>query len=179
MIIKWIVRFFQSLNSNQRPGEIAGGIAFAFLLALMPPGNLFWMALFFLTFFLKINNGIMMIFIALFKIFAWTLDPVLHAVGYQVLTVPALQAFFTSFYNLPLGPMTKFNNTIVMGGFVTGVLLWVPVFILFLWLVGLYRSKWAEKIRNSRLVQFFMKAPVISGIVNMLGKVFGMYSRSN
>lgn len=178
VIVKWIIKFFQSLNSNQRPGEIAGAAAFAFLLALMPSSNLFWMALFVLTFFLKINNAFMIVMLALFKIVAPLFDPMLHQIGYSVLTIPALQGFFTALYNAPLMPFTKFNNTIVLGAFVTGVVLWIPVFILFLWLVGIYRSKAAEKIRNSKFVQFFMKIPVISGIVNILSKAAGFAGKA-
>lgn len=179
MIIKWIVGFFSALNSNQRPGEVAGGIAFAFLLALMPPGNLLWMAVFTLTFFLKINSGMMTVFLLIFKIFAWLLDPLLHVIGYQVLTMPALNAFFAGLYNAPLMPFTKFNNTIVLGGFILGVVLWIPVFILFNILVRFYRDKLADKLRNSKLVQFFMKIPVLSSIINIVSKAVTMFSKAN
>lgn len=173
IVVKWIVNFLKSLNSNQRPGEIAGGAAFAMLLALMPSSNLLWMALFVLTFFLKINNAIMVVLLAVFKIITPLFDPLLHQIGYSILTIPSLKGFFTALYNTPLIPFTKFNNTIVLGGFVAGVVVWIPMFILFLWLTGLYRTKAAEKIRNSKFVQFFMRIPVISGIVNILSKTAG------
>jgi uncharacterized protein (TIGR03546 family) len=178
IVVKWIISFLQSLNSNQRPGEIAGAAAFAFMLALMPSSNLLWMALFTLTFFLKINNAFMVVLLALFKIVAPLFDPLLHQVGYAVLTIPNLKGFYASLYNTPLMPFTKFNNTIVLGGFITGIVLWIPMFVLFLWLVGIYRSKAAEKIRNSKFVQFFMRVPVISGIVNVLTKAAGVAGKA-
>jgi len=66
----------------------------------------------------------------------------------------------------------------VLGGFIAGIVLWIPVFVLFLWLVGIYRSKAAEKIRNSKFVQFFMRVPVISSIVNVLTKAAGVAGKA-
>ena len=45
----------------------------ALLLALIPSGNLLWFCLFVLTFFLKINLGAELLFLALFALSAYAL----------------------------------------------------------------------------------------------------------
>lgn len=168
MFIKWIIGLIRALNSNQKPSEISGGIAFAFLLAAIPSGNLLWFALFFITFLLRVHLGIEMIFLAIFKLFIWVLDPVFHNIGYMVLTQPALKELLTSLLNVPLIAFTKINNTIVMGGLVIGTILWVPLFILFNILVKLYRNKLLTALENSKFVKWFLNLPVISTIAGAL-----------
>jgi uncharacterized protein (TIGR03546 family) len=174
MIIKWIINLLKVLNSNQNPAELAAGIAFAFLLALVPADNLLWYVLLIITFFLRVHMGTQLIFLAIFKLIAPVFDAVLHPLGYAILTIPSLQGFFTKLYNTPLVPFTKFNNTIVMGGLVAGVVLWVPLFILFLVLVKMYRDKLMAAIQNSKIVKGFMNLPLISMLVKGAGKASGL-----
>jgi len=177
-IVKWIINLIKVLNSNQAPGQVAGGIAFAFMLALIPANNLLWIVLFIFTFFLKIHNGIESLFLILFKLITFLFDPLLDSIGYSVLTFPSLYNFFTKLANVPLMPFSRFNNTIVMGGLVLGVVLWCPIYILFLWLIKLYRNKLKTAIENSRLVKGFLRLPLISFIVKLVSKVSSLSSTS-
>ena len=53
MFIKKIARLIVALNSNVSRGQIAAGMATGLLLALVPSGNLLWIALFFVSFILR------------------------------------------------------------------------------------------------------------------------------
>jgi uncharacterized protein (TIGR03546 family) len=75
MLVTWIARIIASLNANQRPGEIAAGAAMGLLLALVPTGNLLWVALFVLTAFLKLNLGIELLVLVVLRPFAPLADP--------------------------------------------------------------------------------------------------------
>ncbi len=169
-VVKWITDLIKTLNSNQNPGEIAAGIAFAFMLALIPSNNLLWILLFILTFFLKVHFGIEALFLVLFKLFMFLFDPLLDSFGYMVLTIPALKNTYTGLINTPFMPFTKFNNTIVMGGFALGIILWLPIFILFTVTVKFYRNKLKSVIENSKLVKGFLNAPFISLITKIISK---------
>ena len=47
------------------------------------------------------------------------LDPVFHSVGYVLLRdLDVLSGFWTFLFNLPIFPLTRFNNTVVLGCFV-------------------------------------------------------------
>jgi uncharacterized protein (TIGR03546 family) len=163
-MIKGIARLIVALNANTRPGEIAAGAAFGLLLALVPGGNLLWSVLFIPTFFLKINMAMELLLLGLLRLAAPLADPGLDAVGYAVLSLAGLRGFFIAVQGLPLAPWTRFNDTVVMGGFLAGLLLWAPVFLLVRLLVTLYRRRLREKIAESKLAKAVSHIPLLSAI---------------
>ena len=173
MIVKWIATLVVAVNANNRAWEVAAGVSFALLLALVPTGNLLWFCLFVVTFFLKINLAAEFLFLALFKLLTPLADGLLHRLGLWVLSQPSLSDIFTGAYNLPLLPLSRFNNTVVMGGLIAGILLWVPVFLLFRRLVILYRSRLRDRIAGSRLVKALRRVPLVMKIGNAVRKIGG------
>jgi uncharacterized protein (TIGR03546 family) len=173
MFVKWIATLIVAVNANNRAGEVAAGVSFGLLLALVPSGNLLWLVLFIVTFFLKIHLGAELLFLALFKLPAPLADGLLHRLGLLVLSRQGLTGFFTRAYNLPLLPLSRFNNTVVMGGLIAGIVLWVPAFFLMRRLVVLYRRRWREKIAGSRLVKALGRVPLIAAIGNAVRKIGG------
>ena len=170
-MIGLIAKLIVTLNSNSRPGEMASAIAFGFLLALIPGGNLLWTLLFLLAFFLKHNMGSFFLSLLLFRLITPLFDPLLNNIGSFILEFSNLKGFFTFLYNLPLLSYTNFNNTIVMGALVAGIVLWFPVFLLFKSLVKLYRKKLAPKIADSKLVKALKKIPLLSKITKAVSKL--------
>jgi uncharacterized protein (TIGR03546 family) len=173
MFVKWIATLIVGINANNRAGEIAAGVSFAFLLALLPSGNLFWFCLFLVTLFLKIHLGAELLFLAMFKLIAPLADGLLHRLGLLVLNISLLSDFFTTVYNLPLLPLTRFNNTVVMGGLIAGIVLWIPVFVLFRTLVRAYRRGLRDRIAGSRLVKALGRVPIVATIGNTVRKIGG------
>jgi uncharacterized protein (TIGR03546 family) len=176
MFFTWIAKLVAALNTNVRPRQIAAGISLGLMLALIPKANLLWVILFIITFFLKINQAITFIFMAIFDLIALFLDPLLHLLGYFILTLPPLQEFFTMLYNIPLLYLSKFNNTVVMGGLAAGIVLFVPAYILAKWGIKIYRDKLREKIAHSKLVKGFLQHPLVASIKNTFGKAYNFYS---
>ncbi len=166
MFIKWISNIIVALNSNISRSQLAAGIAWGFLLALVPGGNLIWILLFLLLFLSKANYGLAMIVVAILKLLAALYSPLLDSLGWAILTAPALQGGLTALYNLPIAPLSRFNNSIVSGGLAAGLALWLPVFFLSSALVGIYRKKLAPKLADSKLVKAFLKIPLIKAIAS-------------
>ena len=162
MIVAWIASLIGSLNANRKPFEVAGGMACALLLALVPAGNLLWIALFVLTLFLKINLAVMLLFLALFSLIIPLADPLLHRLGLLVLTQPDLFDLFTELYNVPLLPFTRFNDSVVMGSFLAGIVLFVPALLLFRFLVVTYRKSWQPKLAENKVVKSIARIPIVS-----------------
>jgi uncharacterized protein (TIGR03546 family) len=175
MIVTWFAKVFVAINSNKKTSQIALAISFAFLLALIPKTNLFWVSLFVLTFFLKINQAVEIVFLAVFSLLLGFLDTFLDKIGFAILTIPSLSGFFTKLFNSPFFYMTKYYNSLVMGGLVVGLAMFVPIYFLSKYLVDVYRDKVREKIANNKFVQAFMKQPIIVGIKNKFGAAMSFY----
>jgi uncharacterized protein (TIGR03546 family) len=163
-MIKGIARLIMALNANSRPWEIGAGAAFGLLLALVPGGNLLWIALFVLTFFLKLNMATQFLLMGVLRLLVPLVDPALDGLGSLVLTAPFLQGLFTSLSSAPVVPLTRFSNTLVMGGLIAGIVLWAPCFLLFTSLVKLYRRTLRERVANSRLAQAVSRVPLFAAI---------------
>ena len=175
MIITWFAKVFVAINSNKKTSQVALAISFAFLLALIPKPNLFWVSLFTLTFFLKVNQAVEMVFLAVFSFFLGFLDIFLDKIGFAILTVPSLGDFFTKLFNTPFFFLTKYYNSIVMGGLVVGLAMFVPIYFLSKYLVDVYRDKVREKIANNKFVKAVSKQPILVGIRNKFGTAVRFY----
>ncbi len=66
-------------------------------------------------------------------------------------------------YNMPIVPLTNFNNTVVLGSLVFALLAAVPLFLLLRWAVARYRVTLGERVRQSR----FYKAVTASKVYNV------------
>jgi len=182
MFIQWLAKIIVALNANTRPVEIGLGISFAFWLGIipfnlpaMPLFNLLWLALFLIAFFIKINQAIFMVFLAIFKLLAPVIYPLSAWLGYAVLTVPELYSFFTSLNEIPLLFFTYFNSPLVMGGFLLGLFLFGPLSLIASLLVRLYREKLRERIAHSKLVKAFFQIPLVKKISELLGGAISFY----
>ena len=176
MVINWIAKLIAGLVANRRPGEVGAGIAFGLLLALLPPGNLLWPVVLVLTLFLKLNLGAELAALGIFRLLVPVADPLLDELGFRILTSPALRATWAALYDVPLLPFTRFNNSLVMGGLVAGLALWVPVFFLARVGVVAFRTHVQPKIAESRIVKAFTRIPLVSKFSQAFRRFRGAYA---
>ena len=161
-MIRATVKLITALNGNAKKSQIAAGFAWGLLLGLVPAGNFFWIVLLLVSFFFNHNHGSKLFSMALLKLFAPLIAPAVDILGWQVLHIEALQPLFTTMFNMPFVPFTKFNNTLVAGGLVAGAALWLPAFFLFIVLIPLYRNHLSPKIRDLKVVKAIGKLPFFS-----------------
>ena len=161
-MIKPIAKLIVALNGNLGKAQIAAGFSWGLLLGLIPAGNLLWIVLFVVSFFFRHHHASKILVMAILKLLSGFSAPLIDVVGWEVLHIEALQPVLINLYNMPFVPFTKFYNTLVAGGITSGVILWLPVFILIFSLVPVYRNKISPKIRNNKLVKSIKKTPIIS-----------------
>ncbi len=164
MIIRTLGKLIALLNSNSRPGEIGAGIAYGFVLAVVPANNLLWLALFVLAFLVKINLGLTLVFSLLFSLLTPFVDPLVDSLGVLILSSPLLEELLAALYAVDPMPWTRFNHALVTGGLVSGLLLFVPLTVTSALLVRLYRRHVHDRIINSKLVKAFTKLPIVQKI---------------
>lgn len=150
LLLKQIFAFLKLLNSDQGTNQIAAGIACGFVLGMTPFFSLQSILIFLCIFFFRIQAGAAFLSAFFFAFVAYILDPVFHQVGSVILEMPSLHGLFTSLYNLPIIPFTRFNNSIVMGSGVVSIVLAPFVFILAKQLVIKYRVTVVDRFKQTK-----------------------------
>jgi uncharacterized protein (TIGR03546 family) len=97
---------------------------------------------------------------ALFVPVGFLLDPLFDWIGHRLLLAESLRGFWTSLYNMPVVPLTNFNNTVVLGSLVFALLVSVPLFFVLRWAVARYRVTIGERVRQSRFYKTVMASKV-------------------
>jgi uncharacterized protein (TIGR03546 family) len=169
-LLKAIVKLFLALNGNVKKSQIAAGMAWGVILGLIPAGNFYWIVLFIITFFFKHNHWSKIFSMLIVKLISPVFILWVDSFGWFVLNYEYLQPFFTTLYNMPLVPFTRFNNTLVMGGIAGGAILWLPSFIVFMIFITLYRNFIAPKFHNSKIMKAIGKIPLVKTIQNLASK---------
>jgi len=159
-MIKQAVKFIKALNGNLKKEQIAAGFSWGLLLGLVPAGNIFWIVFFVVSFFFRHHHWTKILFMMLVKILLGLLNPAIDSLGWELLHFASLQPLFTLLYNMPLVPLSGFNNTLVAGGLFLGIVLWLPVFILGCLFVPFLRNTLLPGIRNSKIFKTILKFPL-------------------
>jgi uncharacterized protein (TIGR03546 family) len=155
LLLKQIFSFFQLLNSETGTNQLAAGLACGLLLGFAPFLSLQTLLVIFLVFFFRIQMGAAFLAAFFFKFIAFLIDPAADHLGRAVLETQALRPLFTEMYNMPLVPLTRFNDSIVMGSMVISLVLLIPAFILFKILIYKYRITVVARFRQTKIWKFF------------------------
>ncbi len=150
LILKQIFTLLKLLNSETATNQIAAGISFGFILGMTPAFSLQSVLIFLLCLIFRVQLGAMFLSIFAFSFMAYLLDPIFHSAGLFVLQLDALQAMFTTLYNLPIVPMTRFYNTLVMGSGVISITLSPIIFIISKILIVKYRKTVVDRFKDTK-----------------------------
>lgn len=120
------------LTGRLGPREIALAFAFGILLGLVPKANLLFFALLILVFLSHANFGITLIVGVVVSFFAPWVHPTAHEIGGTVLLSPIGQQIGAKLFQIPGVPWTMLDNTVVLGSFLIGLVLFFPVYF-FVW----------------------------------------------
>ena len=154
-MLRLIARLLAVLNSETHPGQISLGFCFAMVAGLTPLLSLHNLVVLLLVLVLRVNLAAFLLGLGVFSGMAYLLDPLFHWNGLQVLTMNSLEGLWTSMYSCPVGRLSRFNNTIVMGSLVFSLGLFIPVYFLSNILIARYRAHVLAWILKSRLMQIF------------------------
>ncbi|MFP4040890.1 MAG: TIGR03546 family protein [Desulfosudaceae bacterium] len=157
-----IAKLLKILNSETEPHQISAGLSLAMIFGLTPlfaPHNALVLLL---VLVLRVNLSAFILGWLLFSGIAYLLDPIFHAIGYACLTATALEALWTSLYNLPLLRLTGFNNSLVMGSLLVSLVLFFPLFLLANFIIRKYREHLLAWIRETRLARILQSTRIFS-----------------
>jgi len=152
----WIrsLRFLASaLSGASSPRQLALGFSMGMVIGLVPKENLMAVILLFILAGSKVNLCSASLGTIIFSWLALLIDPLSHLIGRAVLLASSLQGFWQSVYELPFAPWTDFNNTIVLGSLILGLLLFYPVFRISKPQFEKYTPLVAHKLKKYRIVK--------------------------
>lgn len=150
LLLKQIFAFFRLLNSDAEHNQLAAGLACGIILGFSPFLSLQTFLILTLIFFLRIQLGAALLSGFFFKFVAFLIDPLADFAGRFVLEMGVLRPFFVKLYNMPIIPLTRFNDSIVMGSFIIGAILAVPGFFIFRRLIDQYRATVLARFQQTK-----------------------------
>ena len=159
-LIKMIQSLVGALHSEGTPGQLALGIALGSIMGLTPLMSVHNAMVFAAIVLLNVSFAGGMLGWALFVPIGFLLDPLFDWIGHQLLLAESLRGLWTSLYNMPIVPLTNFNNTIVLGSLVFSLLLLVPLFFATRWAVARYRATVGARVRQSKFYRAVMASKV-------------------
>lgn len=151
LLLKQFFGLLKLLNSETGQNQIAAGIAAGFILGMSPSFSIQTLIVFLCLFVFRIQMGMAFLAAFFFKFVAYLLDPAFHAVGSSLLEAAPLQGLWTALYNMPIVPLTRFNNSVVMGSGVTAIVLSPVVFFVGRSLVVKYRETVVARFKETKL----------------------------
>jgi uncharacterized protein (TIGR03546 family) len=148
-----LAKLLKLLNSDQNPSHLALAVCFGLAIGLMPGFSAFLVIWVILLCVFKANLTLFFLVWGIFEGVAYVFDPMLHQLGYQLLTSEGLNALWADMIQSSFWKLTAFNNSLVMGALIVSLVLFVPVYLLVLWLVKSYRDKIQTFIEKWKITQ--------------------------
>ncbi|MBI3005347.1 MAG: TIGR03546 family protein [Ignavibacteriales bacterium] len=161
-IIKLLSDFLKILRAGQAPGQVAGGFALGSIVGLSPTLTLQGLAIWLIILILDVNLSAAILAFTFFSLVAYVFDPIFHSLGYLLLVdVEALKGLWTTLYNAPIAPLTRFNNTVVLGSLSVALLFFFPLYWGIKKLYIAYRDHLHTKIEQWKIYKIVSKSVIV------------------
>ncbi|MBC7419946.1 MAG: TIGR03546 family protein [Bdellovibrio sp.] len=155
ILAKQLINLIRLLHSETGQNQIASGLAFGIFLGFAPFLSIQTLLVLFIVFIFRVQLGAAFLSAFFFKFIAFLLDPVADKLGRYALESEAFKDLWTTMYNKPLLPMTRFNSSIVMGSFIISLILCPILFFVFRKLIIQYRTTVVVRIESTKYWKAF------------------------
>lgn len=156
--MRWLLRklfgFLKIFGTETSVNQMAVGIMIGWFLGLIPVFTLQFFLLLLVLIFFRIQLTATIISAIIFAIPAIIFSFIFHLVGSFVLEINFLYPLFTFFYNIPIIPLTRFYNSVVMGSMVIATVFAPVVFFISRLIIIKYREKIVERFKKTKLYKF-------------------------
>ncbi len=152
--LNFIFKLIKTLHSKEEPHNIAAGFALGSIIGLTPFLSFHNLFVFLIILTLNVSISAAFFGIFFFSCFAYLFDAQFHNLGYFLLVeVDFLKPIWTYLYNIPIAPLTKFYNTVVLGSLLVSLITLFPVYWGFKQIVKLYQSKMAPRVNQLKIMK--------------------------
>lgn len=165
ILLKQIFNFLKLLNSDHGTYQLATGLSLGLFLGFAPIVSIQALAVLFIIFIFRIQIGAAFVSAFFFKFIAYLFDGPAHNLGKWILEQEGLRPLFTTMYNIPFVPMTRFNNSIVMGSMMVSLILFPLSFFIFKILIEKYRATVVARFKDTKFWKAFKATPLYNWYV--------------
>ena len=166
LLLKQIFNFLKLLNSDTETSPLAYGLSLGLVLGFAPFFSIQTLIVLMIVFVFRVQLGAAFLSAFFFKFVAFLFDYPAHLLGKTVLEAEPLRPLFVSLYNMPIVPMTRFNNSIVMGSMIVSILLFPVAFFVFKALILKYRMTVVARFKHTKYWKAFTAT-----------KIYGWYTK--
>lgn len=168
-MITLLAKLLKVLNAEAAPGQVSAALCISMIFAFMPFLTLQHIFLVFLVLVLRVNLTAFLLGWLVFSAVAFLLDPLFHWLGMAVLSAAPLSGFWSALYDSGVLRLTRFNNTVVMGGLITALALAAPLYGTSNALIRRYRQHFMTWIQKTRIAQIIKGSRVYSAYRTVSG----------
>lgn len=148
-----LAKLFNALNSDSSPRQISIAVALGLIAGFSPVFCLHNMLIFFTVLVIRMHLGSFILSFGVFSAISYIFSFAIVNVGEQLLTAPALSGFFNYLYQYGLFQLAHWHHTYTLGALVLGILLAIPCYFSFNYLIVKYRSYMKAFIERFRIVK--------------------------
>jgi len=163
------VKVLKALNSDYSPAQIGLAVCLGMIIGLTPLGSAHNAIVLLFVLMLRVNLGIFLVSLGLFSGLAYFVDPISELLGFWLLNSIALEGLWTSLYQGSLWRLLEYNNSLVIGSFITTLLITPLVFVCTRLLVIEYRERVMTWVQKSRLGIWIKSGKLFSAYQNFQG----------
>ncbi len=171
LIFKQLFALLKLLNSEKGEKSIAVGFACGLILGFAPVFSLQTLLVIFVILLFRVQAGAAFASAFFFAFIAWILDPVFDSVGSVILEMDVFSGIFTTLYNMPIIPFTKFNNSIVMGAGIVSIILSPFIYVISKKMIVKYRVTVVKRLEKTK----FWKAVKATSFYKWYAKYTELY----
>ena len=173
IILKTVLKFIKILGSETAPASIAFAVMLGCFLGFNPLLSLQSLLVILAVLFFRVNIASTLFSLAIFKLLSFPLSPLFHKTGIALLENDTLVPFWTFLYNTAPFPLTRFNNSVFLGGLAFSIILAPVLFFGGIIFVQLYRGRLEPYILNSKLAKVITASKLYKLYVKLTSPVGG------
>ena len=158
LLLNQVFKILKLLHSESSTFQLSGGVVLGMFIGFTPLFSLLQCLYWTVLILVKINLASTVLSAALFALVANSLNHSFGAIGLVALRSDTLAQLWTLLYNAPIVPYTFFYNSLVMGGFLVGAVLCIPLYVLVTILISRYRQVVVKRFKTTWLFRAWMSS---------------------
>ena len=165
----FLIKLIKELNSANSEKLMIWAILLGLISGFLPTFNIITFIIIFIVFSIRIPLGLYFASWGFFSIVGYFMDYIFHKTGLSFLHANALNSIWTTLYNTPLLRWSGFNNSIIMGSLIWGIILSIILYFILSKSISSYRTNIFPKIQKISYLRWILPKEEKKGLLRISG----------